>query len=125
MRAERAWEAMRALPPHDFATAFGDAPILVLAPHPDDESLGCGGLIAQADVAGRPPTVTILTDGAGSHPNLRDWPPEPLRALREQEALRALGYFGLSGERAALLRYPDTAAPNAWAPLHAAAARPC
>ncbi len=123
MRAEQAWGAMRALPMLDFAKAFGDAPILVLAPHPDDESLGCGGLIAQACAIGRPPMVAILTDGAGSHPNSRAFPPERLRALREQETLQALGHLGLPGERVAFLRYPDTAAPNAGAPLHAAAAR--
>ena len=42
-------------------------PLLVLAPHPDDESLGCGALLAQA-FAGAGAHVACLTDGAASHP---------------------------------------------------------
>ena len=45
---------------------------LILAPHPDDESIGCGGLIAQLCAAGTPPHVVILTDGCHSHPNSKD-----------------------------------------------------
>ncbi|HTI01677.1 MAG TPA: PIG-L family deacetylase, partial [Acidisoma sp.] len=39
---------------------------LILAPHPDDETLGCGGLIAQCCAAGMPPHVAIMTDGSHS-----------------------------------------------------------
>ncbi len=40
---------------------------LILAPHPDDETLGAGALIAQAAGAGRLAGVVYLTDGSGSH----------------------------------------------------------
>src|SRR5690606_16204888 len=43
--------------------------ITVIAPHPDDESLGCGGLIAALAADGRAVQVVFVTDGAGSHPN--------------------------------------------------------
>ena len=36
---------------------------LVLAPHPDDESLGCGGLIAACAAEGRPVRVVVVSDG--------------------------------------------------------------
>ena len=39
---------------------------LFLAPHPDDEAIGCGGLIARLCAAGRPPHVAILTGGGKS-----------------------------------------------------------
>jgi LmbE family N-acetylglucosaminyl deacetylase/glycosyltransferase involved in cell wall biosynthesis len=38
--------------------------LLVLAPHPDDEVIGCGGLIALHAREGRPVHVVIVTDGA-------------------------------------------------------------
>ena len=48
----RAW---RQLPPGRLTDIVGDGTCLILAPHPDDESLGCGGLIAACIAAGRPP----------------------------------------------------------------------
>src|SRR5438132_8706173 len=38
--------------------------LLVLAPHPDDEVIGCGGLIARHLLAGRRVRVVVVTDGA-------------------------------------------------------------
>ena len=64
----RAW---RELPEGSLNDIIGGGTCLILAPHPDDESLGCGGLIAACVAAGRSPLVVILTDGAGSHPNSR------------------------------------------------------
>jgi LmbE family N-acetylglucosaminyl deacetylase len=84
---------------------------LVLAPHPDDESLGCGGLIAAACAAGEPPIVAVLTDGAGSHPKSRAYPPERLRATREAETLAAVACLGLDADRVVFLRTADTRAP--------------
>jgi LmbE family N-acetylglucosaminyl deacetylase len=86
--------------------------IMVLAPHPDDESLGCGGLIAQACALGRPPVVMILTDGTGSHPSSPSYPPCRLRDLREREARKAVAALGLPLERIHFLRFRDTAAPK-------------
>jgi LmbE family N-acetylglucosaminyl deacetylase len=39
------------------------SPVLVLAPHPDDEVLGCGGVLAQAAATGSEVRVVILTGG--------------------------------------------------------------
>lgn len=64
--------------------------ILVVAPHPDDETLGCGGLIALAADAGRQVVVACLTDGAASHPGSGDWPPTRLAALRGDELAEAV-----------------------------------
>ena len=84
----------------------------MLAPHADDESLGCGGLIAEACARGRPPFVLVLTDGAGSHPGSRAYPPARLAALREAEARAAAAALGLPPGRVGFLRLPDTAAPT-------------
>ena len=40
---------------------------LVLAPHPDDETLGVGALIARKRAAGTRVRVLVVTDGRGSH----------------------------------------------------------
>ncbi len=56
-----------------------DRPFVVVAPHPDDESLACGGLIADACRQGLRGKVVIVSDGVGSHPNSRAYPPDRLR----------------------------------------------
>lgn len=103
------------------ASAFPCVPVraitggcaLILAPHPDDESLGCGGLIAASCARGEPPVVAVLTDGAGSHPRSRSHPAPALRALREAETLAAVQCLGLAPDRVVFLRHPDTRAPAA------------
>ena len=109
--AAQAFEAMTALPVVPLHTVTGGKPVLILAPHADDESLGCGGLIAAASAAGHAPFVLILTDGTGSHPNSRAYPPLRLKELREQEALNAVGILGLPPGRLGFLGLRDTAAP--------------
>ncbi len=96
---------------------------LILAPHPDDESLGCGGLIAESCARDQPPVLAVLTDGAGSHPNSRTHPPERLCALREVETIEAAACLGLHKSRITFLRLPDTAAPVGGPDFTAAVAR--
>jgi LmbE family N-acetylglucosaminyl deacetylase len=119
--------AMRALPVLPFEDLPGTAAIdpsrlLILAPHPDDESLGCGGLIAECAGRLQPPFIIFITDGTGSHPASTLFPPPRLRALREAEARVAIGRLGLDPARALFLRLPDTAAPSDGAEFAAAVA---
>ena len=103
----------RALPEASLDQIIGSGTCLILAPHPDDESLGCGGLIAACVGAGRAPLVVVLTDGAGSHPNSRAYPPDRLRAVRAREVREATACLGLPRQRLVLLGEPDGAAPHA------------
>jgi LmbE family N-acetylglucosaminyl deacetylase len=105
----RAW---RGLPLASVRDIIGDGAALILAPHPDDESLGCGGLIAACAAAGRPPLVAVLTDGAASHLNSAAFPPARLRAQRAQEARTAVAHLGLPADRLVFLDQPDAAAPT-------------
>lgn len=84
---------------------------LVLAPHPDDESLGTGGLVALAAGARRPCHVLIVTDGSGSHPGSRSWPAARLASVRADEARDALRRLGQPAAAAEFLGLEDAAVP--------------
>ena len=52
---------------------WSDRTILVLAPHPDDEVLGCGGLLAQSHRMGWRSHVVVVSDGGlGGDPATRE-----------------------------------------------------
>jgi LmbE family N-acetylglucosaminyl deacetylase len=104
------------------ATILGGRVPLVLAPHPDDESLGCGGLIAEACAQGLAPYVLIVTDGTGSHPGSRAYPAPRLRTVREAEARKAVAALGLGPGRIGFLGLRDTAVPQAGTAFEAAVA---
>jgi len=91
----------------------GNNPAMILAPHPDDESLGCAGLIAESCMRGNPPIVVIATDGTGSHPSSVSFPPPRLRKLREHEARDAVSALGLPLDRLHFLGLPDGHMPTA------------
>lgn len=70
------------------------ARLVVVAPHPDDETLGAGLLIRAAVRAGVAVAVVALTDGQASHPGSKRWPPPALGRLRRGEMARALARLG-------------------------------
>lgn len=78
----------RPLPEADIA-----APALVLAPHQDDEVLGCGGLVALKRARGVPVVVAFLTDGRTSHARFLD--ADELARRRRDEALAACRELGV------------------------------
>ncbi|MDF2554652.1 MAG: hypothetical protein K0R60_547 [Microbacterium sp.] len=63
--------------------------VIVLAAHPDDETLGAGGLLRRAATAGSDVTVVLVTDGEGSHPDDPD--PARVATARRAEFVAALG----------------------------------
>ena len=67
---------------------------LIVSPHPDDEALGCGGLIARRIQAGGRVCVLYVTDGSASHPGHPTLPPAALTVQRHGEALAALRALG-------------------------------
>ena len=64
--------------------------LLVVAPHPDDETLGCGMALAAALAGGRQVAILLLTDGEGSHPNSRKFTAERRITIRSAELDSAL-----------------------------------
>lgn len=89
--------------------------LLIIAPHPDDEVLGCGGLIATAAAMGAPVRVVYLTNGDGFTAaaaltaRATPTPDECLQLgrLRQEEARQGLHALGLSPNDAVFLGYPD------------------
>ena len=90
---------------------WGDT--LVVAPHPDDESLGCGGTLARLAKRGNRVGVVWVSDGSASHPGSIKFPPPQLAKLRQIEALEALRELGLPLGCARFLGLPDGALPFA------------
>ena len=72
----------------------GASRLLVVSPHPDDEVLGCGGLIQAALAARLPVTVVSVTDGEACYPDQLQWPCERLRRVRRGELQLALARLG-------------------------------
>ncbi|HUY67875.1 MAG TPA: PIG-L deacetylase family protein [Alphaproteobacteria bacterium] len=85
------------------------APALVIAPHPDDETLGCGAAIARLRAAGRRVVILIVTDGAASGHSAIVTPTE-LAVRRRREALEAAFALGVPAEDVMFLEFPDGAA---------------
>lgn len=63
---------------------------IVISPHPDDEILGMGGLMAQLGALGREVVLISISDGTASHPGSTIWPPARLAKTRPAETIRAL-----------------------------------
>ncbi len=81
--------------------------ILILAPHPDDEVFGCGGLIARMCAYGRAPHVVVLTGGDGSLQSHGEIPPSEVENVRRILTRRAMDIFGLPSENLHLLDFKD------------------
>ena len=112
---------LTALPLLSPGTVAGWGPTLVVAPHQDDESLGCGGAIALLAQAGVPVRVLFVSDGTKSHVGSPSYPPERLRATREDAA--AARAFRNAAEGGRGTRSPSPL-PSAGAPRRRARARP-
>ncbi|NMO88501.1 PIG-L deacetylase family protein [Actinomycetospora sp. TBRC 11914] len=92
---------------------------VVVAPHPDDETLGAGGTLA-AWASGAEPldlVVVAVTDGEASHPDSPTLGREELAVRRDEERRRALAALGLDDAA------PGDAAPGDVTPADAAPRR--
>lgn len=92
----------RDLPPTDLQGA-----IVVLAPHPDDETLGCGGVIQRVASSAKSVHVVLMTDGAAARASASS--AVDLAALRRGELLAAGQRLGLREEQYQFLHLPDGA----------------
>lgn len=87
------------------AEDFGN--LLVLSPHPDDETLGCGGLISMLKDSGKKVIVVFITSGSASHTS-QTHPPYELAKTRENEAQSACSKLGVLNEEVHFIRAKDS-----------------
>jgi len=90
--------------------------LMVFSPHPDDESLGAGGLIQRVLEAGGKVKVVFITNGDGypegverenhiSHPTAKDY--RKYGVERREEALKAAATLGVKDHDVIFLGFPD------------------
>lgn len=79
--------------------------ILVVAAHPDDEVLGCGGTIARFTKGGHTVHILIMADGESSRINTGGFIDPNLLATRNESASRACNILGCSS--VTVLSLPD------------------
>jgi LmbE family N-acetylglucosaminyl deacetylase len=97
--------------------------IVVVAPHPDDEVLGAGGLIQQACAVGAEVHVIYLTSGDHNQIAFKLYklrlhlsPKQYIGfgELRNREAAAAMALFGLTRDQLTFLGYPDYGTLQIW-----------
>jgi LmbE family N-acetylglucosaminyl deacetylase len=76
---------------------------IVFSPHPDDETLGCGGTIARKKKLGSKLKIVFVTDGRRSH--LRLMSGDEMTAVRQKEAIEASRVLGLDKDEFVFLGY--------------------
>ncbi len=90
--------------------------ILILAPHPDDEAIGCAGIIQQAVAAGSGIKVVYLTNGDHNQAafivyekriTFRKGEFIHMGQVRRLEAIKAMRLLGVDEKNLIFLGYPD------------------
>jgi LmbE family N-acetylglucosaminyl deacetylase len=96
--------------PASYAATLGRTVIVI--PHPDDEALGCGGLLALLRQAGQEVAAVLVSDGTMSHPHSQEFSPAARRELRYAELRHALAVLGVDENNVLYLGLPDSQVPN-------------
>lgn len=91
-----------------FDVADWTASAVIFAPHPDDETLGCGGVAAKKIALGAQVQFVFVTDGSASHRTGISG--DELRRMREAEAVEAVRRLGGTADRVTFLGFPDGSA---------------
>ncbi|MDD5005447.1 MAG: PIG-L family deacetylase [Candidatus Omnitrophica bacterium] len=100
-----------------------DDRILILAPHPDDELLGCAGIIQKARAMGLPIHIVFLTYGDNNqwsfiiyrkHPVFFPKAMRQMGILRHNEAIASAKFLGVSPDNLTFLGYPDFGTLTIW-----------
>lgn len=85
---------------------------VVVAPHPDDETFGAGGLIALKRALDIPVAVIFLTDGGASLSAFPEISPEDVGRVRRNQAITAAACLGLDPADVIVLGLVDGKIPH-------------
>jgi LmbE family N-acetylglucosaminyl deacetylase len=107
------------LRPASYAATLGRTVIII--PHPDDEALGCGGLLALLRQANQAVAAVLVSDGTMSHPHSHDFSATARRELRYAELRHALAVLGVDESQVLYLGLPDSQVPSTGPAFEAAA----
>lgn len=80
---------------------------VIVAPHPDDETIGCAGLIQQLLEAGKRVDIIYMTGGGKSHSEFCDIDETTLIENRRNLAKESAAILNLPQENLHFLDYPD------------------
>jgi LmbE family N-acetylglucosaminyl deacetylase len=80
-----------------------DKALLIIVPHPDDETLGIGGFIVKHVAKGLPIKVVAVTDGENAYATEMD-----LGIVRRAEQLAALKRLGVNADNVVRLQLTDS-----------------
>lgn len=101
-------------------TGGKDERVLVVAPHCDDESIACSGIIHDTLARGGHVRVVVVTNGDGFYEVFRRLKRAGPRSYirlgekRQQETLAAMRVLGLKDEDVIFLGYPDRGTSGMW-----------
>ncbi len=110
-------------PPTALVKLNGGDRVLILAPHPDDEVLGCAGIIQDAVARKLPVRVVFFTYGDNNewafalyrkHPVLEPEAVQAMGQMRRREAIAAAQVLGLDPSQLVFLGYPDFGTLQMW-----------
>ncbi len=104
---EEAWVASGRLQELPLVTVPEARRALIVAPHPDDEVLGAGGLMHRLLAASVEMEVLAVTDGEASHPRSSAARTIDLAAVRSAEVVTSLGHLGWDQPDVTRLSIPD------------------
>lgn len=92
--------------------------VLIVAPHSDDEAIGCAGVILRTITENKRPGVVVLTAGDGfpkaaaaaARKSIKELTPDDfvaLAAMRQRHSIQAMRQLGVREEDLLFLGYPD------------------
>ncbi len=97
--------------------------VLIVAPHPDDEALGCAGIIQSALAAGAEVKIVYLTHGESNEISALFYQKKPMLVktdfvkvgrLRKKEAVEAMTFLGVPEKNLIFFGYPDMGTMPIW-----------
>lgn len=84
---------------------------LIVSPHPDDEVIGCGGLISRLVEEGNSPYIVFMTGGGASHKTCCNLSEEEIIKNRRILTRESLGILGVKEDHIYELNFPDGKIP--------------